>query len=54
VIYDVGCINGHAMNVWCIFPNLVNYENPIFDYEELVELVIQVTKLMEAFGVNVQ
>jgi len=24
VIYGFGCTNGHAMNIWCIFPNLVD------------------------------
>jgi len=26
VIYGVRCINGHAMDVWCILPDLVDYE----------------------------
>ena len=26
MIYGVGCINGHAMDVWYILPNLVDYE----------------------------
>jgi len=25
VIYGVGCVNGHAMDLWHILPNLMNY-----------------------------
>ena len=37
MIYGVGCTNGFNMDVRCIFPNLMDYEKPIYDLEELVE-----------------
>jgi len=30
VIYGVGCINVYHMNIWCILPNLVDYEEILF------------------------
>ena len=36
----VGCIDGHAMDICCILPNLVDYGSPIYDLEELVELLM--------------
>ena len=26
MIHGAGCIDGHAMDIWCILPNLVDYD----------------------------
>jgi len=49
VIYDVRCINGQAIDVWCILPNLINYGKSYYELEGLIELVMQVSELMRAF-----
>jgi len=52
VIFSVGCINEFEMDVWCIFHKLMIMKNPNYDFDELVELVMQISELMKAFWVN--
>jgi len=52
VIYGVGFINGKLwmfFGAFCLFWWIV--ESPNHDLAKLVELVLQVSELMEAFGV---
>jgi len=51
MIYGVGCTNRFNMDLWCILPKLMDYGNLNYDLEKLVELVLQITELMEVFWV---